>query len=268
MDPVDGRAALARCARSVRVGPLVVGLARPRLMGVRALGLLRALRSLTACATRPPLAQLDPPAREARLASDAAAVETYRDGLRDVVAYVDARPGLFAPDRSATPVLPSREAREAVWVAWQRFLDYVLALHTIGRYYQRFDELGSPARQQSFAIGHAAYVAQYRFALELLDRLARNPALEPQLNEPVPKLGLPKRTYARARFRFFNTGRGTEFAALGLIDESTRRTAPPTLAAGIAEDRAAIWRYGAGREQVMTVANALEVVQQTAFAGW
>jgi hypothetical protein len=104
--------------------------------------------------------------------------------------------------------------------------------------------------------------------LELLDRLDRNPDLQPGLNEPVPELGSPKGTYARMRFRFLNTGRGTEFAALGLIDEDTRRAAPPALAAGIAEDRAALWRYGAGRGSVMTVTNALQVVQRAGFAAW
>jgi Permuted papain-like amidase enzyme, YaeF/YiiX, C92 family len=245
----------------------MVGIAPGRLISVRGLAFLGSL-GLAACASGPPLSQLEPPAREARLASDAAAVETYRAGLREVVAYVDARPDFFARDGSAAPTLPAREAREAVWVAWQRFLDYVLALDTIGRYHQRFAELARPAREQAFAIGHAAYVAQYRFALELLDRLARNPALEPQLNEPVPELGVPKGTYARMRLRFLNTVRATEFAALGVVGEDTKAAASPMLAARIAEDRAAIWRYGAGRGQVMTVTNALEVVQRTAFAGW
>jgi hypothetical protein len=232
------------------------------------LGLALALGSLTACATGPPLAQLDAPTREARLAGDAAAVQIYRAGLRDVVAYVDARPDLFGVDPTRAPVLPPREAREAVWAAWQRFLDYTLALDAIGRAHQRFAELEPRARERSFAIGHAAYVAQYRFALDLLARLDRNPALLPQLNEPVPELGLRKGTYTRARVRFLNAVRGTEFAALGMVDEDAKATALPGLAATIAEDRAAIWRYGAGRGEVLTVKSALQVVQRAAFAGW
>jgi hypothetical protein len=223
---------------------------------------------LGACATDPPLAQLDPPAREARFARDAAAVLVYRTGLRDVVAYVDARPDVFARDRSSHPTLHSREAREAVWAAWQRFLDYVLALDTIGRSHQRFAELPSPAREQSFAVGHAAFVARYRFALELLDRLDRNPDLQPLLNEPVPELGLPKSTYSRVRVRFLNVARSTEFAALGLVAEDAKAGTPAALAGVIAEDRAAIWRYGAGRGSVMTGANALQVLQRAGFAAW
>ena len=227
-----------------------------------------AVLGLVGCAASSPLGGLDPSARDARLAGDAAAVWVYRAGLRDVVAYVDARPDLFAQDRSSRPALPSREAREAVWVAWQRFLDYVLALDTIGRAHQRFAELSPPDRERSLAIGHAAFVAQYRFALDLLDRFDRNPDLQPLLNDPMPELGLPRGTYARLRLRFLNVARSTEFAALGLVAEDTPVAIPTGLAAGVAEDRAIIWRFGAGRGSVMTVTNALQVVQRAAFAGW
>jgi Permuted papain-like amidase enzyme, YaeF/YiiX, C92 family len=231
-------------------------------------GLATSAPGLATSAPGPPLAKLDPPARESRLAGDAAAVQIYRAGLRDVVAYVEARPDLFARDPARAPALPSREAREAIWAAWQRFLDYTLALDAVGRAHQRFAELAPPDRERSFAIGHAAYVAQYRFALDLLARLDRNPALLPQLDEPVPELGLPAGTYTRARVRFLNVVRGTEFAALGLVDEDARAAAPPGMAAAIAEDRAAIWRYGAGRGEILTARSALQVVQRAAFAGW
>jgi hypothetical protein len=224
--------------------------------------------SLVACAPVPPLGQLDPPAREARLASDAAAVVVYRAGLRDVVAYVDARPDLFARDRARAPILPSREAREAIWTAWQRFLDYTLALDSLGRAYQGFDALPSPAREQSFAIGHAAFVATYRFAVELVDRLDRNSDLHPLLNEPIPELGLPRDTYRRLRLRVLNAARATEFAALAAVGGATRDAAPPALAAGLLEDRGALWRYGAGRGLVLTATNARQIVQGVGFAAW
>ena len=234
-----------------------------------ALGLLvLTVLACAACATGSPLARLDPPAREARLQSDVAAVTVYRAGLRDVVAYVDARPDLFSRARAGPPTIPPREVREAVWAAWQRFLDYLLALDTVSRAHHRFAELAPPEREYSLAIGHAAFVAQYRFALELLDRLDRNPDLQPQLNEPVPELGLPRGTYARVRLRFLNVARSTEFAALRMVAGDNQAAVPAELAAAIAEDRAVIWRYGAGRGQVMTVTNAVQVIQRATFAGW
>ena len=150
---------------------------------------------LAACATGPPLTQLDPPVREARLAERRGRGGGLpgRPPRRRRLRRRASRPLRPGPVRRRRR-MPSREAREAVWAAWQRFLDYLLALDTIGRAHQRFAELAPPEREQSFAIGHAAFVAQYRFALELLDRLDRNPDLQPLLNEPVPELGLPTGT--------------------------------------------------------------------------
>jgi hypothetical protein len=236
-------------------------------MGVITGGLVLVALGAGACA-RPPAPSLvspDPPGRDARIAADAAAVRVYRAGLREVVAHVDARPDLFGPPVPAT--VPPREAREAVRVAWKRFLDYVLALDAIARYHHAgFAALPPPAQAQAFAVAHGAFVAQYRAALELLDRLDRNPDLLPLLEESMPELGLPRGTYGRVRTRFLNAIRGTEFAALGLVDEETRAASPLTPL--IAEDRAAIWRYGHGRGPALTAANALRILQRTGFAAW
>jgi len=71
--------------------------------------------------------------------------------------------------------------------------------------------------ERSVLFAHTAFVAQYRFALELLDRLARDPGLAPLLNEGVPELGLPAGTYARIQVRFLNVARVSDFTALGLL---------------------------------------------------
>src|SRR5262245_14973929 len=233
-----------------------------------ALGTGLTLASLAASVTGPSLARPDAATGDGRLAGHARGVVTYRAGLRDVVAYVDARPDLFTRDPSGPVTLPPREARDAVRAAWQRFLDYLLALDTIGREHQRFAELPAPARDRSFAIGHAAYVAEYRFALELFDRLDRNPDLKPLLNDAVPELGLPRGTYTHVRGRFLNLARGTEFAALGVVAQSLSPGQPMELAATIREDRAAIWRYARGRGETLTVATAVEILRRAAFAGW
>ena len=88
------------------------------------------------------------------------------------------------------------------------------------------------------------------------------PALLPLLDEPVPELGLPRGTYGRVRARFLNALRGTEFAALDLVDEETRAASP--LTALIAEDRAAIWRYGRGRGPARSRSKAATA----ASSGW
>ena len=246
-----------------------MGASRPGRMALSRGLVLLGMAGLAACATGPPLAQLD-------RARPRGAARRRRGRGPDLPRRPPRRRRLRR--RASGPLRPgsgaarrrSRRGRRARRSGRRgsAFLDYILALDAIGRAHQRFAELEPPDRERSFAIGHAAYVAQYRFALDLLDRLDRNPDLQPQLNEPVPELGLPPGTYTRARVRFLNVVRGTEFAALGMVDEDVKAAAPPALAATIAEDRAAIWRYGAGRGEVLTVTSALQVVQRAAFAGW
>jgi hypothetical protein len=191
----------------------------------------------------------------------------YRAGLRDVVAAVRAQPGLAPAAGAARPSLPDATARAEVRALWARYLDYLLALDAIGRSYQRFDELAGSARARATSIAHAVFASEYRFALELLDRLDHVPALHVVLNEPVPELGLPGGTYARVRTRFLNVLRGTEFAAWALVVEESA-SGDAALRAAIAEDRAEIWRAGRGRGPVMTLANAVQVVQRTGATAW
>ena len=210
--------------------------------------------------TRPPARRASPATPRRSWSTGPASATSWPTSTRGRISSRETRRG--------APSIPSREARETIWAAWQRFLDYTLALDSLGRAHQGFDALPSPAREQSFAIGHAAFVAQYRFALELLARLDRNPDLQPLLDEPVPELGLPRGTYAHVRLRFLNVARATEFGALAVVDGSTRGAVPTALAAGLLEDRGALWRYGAGRGQLMTGTNALQMVQRAGFAAW
>jgi hypothetical protein len=211
---------------------------------------------------------LEPAARDARLAGDQAAVRRYRDGMRAVVMYVDARPDLFSPGRPTGPRLLLAADREAVLDVWRRFLDYVLALDALAREHDGFDRLPVPARHVSGRIAHAAFVGQYRFALDFLDRTSRDPDLDVLLNEPVPELGLPAGTYARVKFRFLNVIRATQFAAWAVVARGSPADVAPDLAAGLAEDSATLWQAGRGRGPQLTAENALRVVQRAGAAAW
>jgi hypothetical protein len=231
--------------------------------GWRGLGLAAVVLVVTAAS---PAAGLEP--RAARLDGDRAAVLQYRAGLRDVVAAVRAHPDLVSAGGAVPPALPDARTRAEVRSLWARFLDYLLALDAIGRQYQRFDELHGPAQSLATLIGHAVFVAEYRFALDLLDRLDHVPALHVVLNEPVSELGLPRDTYARVRARFLNVLRGSEFAAWTLVGEGPASGVAASLGAAVAEDRAEIGRAGRGRGPVMTLTNAIRIVQRTGAGAW
>jgi hypothetical protein len=206
-------------------------------------------------------------ARAARLDGDTRAALQYRAGLRDVVAFVATRPDLVPPRRDDAPRLPDAVARAEARALWARFLDYLLALDSLARAYQVVDDADGPTRARALLIGHAVFAAGYRFALELLDRLDRAPALHVLLNEPVPEVGLPAGTYAGIRLRFLNPLRASEFAAWGLLLEDTSAEGA-ALRSAIAEDRAEIWRAGRGRGPLLTLTNALQLVQRTGAAAW
>jgi hypothetical protein len=99
----------------------------------------------------------------------------------------------------------------------------VLALDAIGSTPPSTESPNSATGERAFVVRHAAFVAQYRWALELLDRLDRDPGLVSLLDEAIPELGLPTGTYGRLRFRFLNVLRATEFAALGGLREADAR---------------------------------------------
>ena len=66
-----------------------------------------------------------------------------------------------------------REEKEQVWAAWQRFLDYSLALRSTEQYHAGFYRLKPSYREDSFVIGCAANAARYRTSLEFIERIEK-----------------------------------------------------------------------------------------------
>lgn len=187
--------------------------------------------------------------------TEVAEVLRAREGLREVVHFQDERADLFPRIEPKEPRMMTRADKEEVWRAWARFSDHFLALES------RRDAKGPHE-------GYAAFLAQYRWALEFIERAERDPSLHLVLDEPVPELGLPGGAYARFKFRFLNVALGAEFAAFEAL-RKTRGDAPDkAVAAAIAEDAAAIWKVGAGKGEVMTLKNGLKIVGGAAKGSW
>src|SRR5262249_36905657 len=102
-----------------------------------------------------PIYKLDAADLQARLGSDPRSVLVYRDGLQSVIGYVESHPDLFPSRPDATARLWRREEKEDVWNAWQRFLDYMVALDGIEEYHKSYQRLKGTAKQDSFLIGYA-----------------------------------------------------------------------------------------------------------------
>jgi hypothetical protein len=215
-----------------------------------------------------PIHKLSKPELEARLADNARAVQVQRQGLRSVISYLETRPDIFPTERRAESRLLRREEKEAVWSTWQRFLDYIVALDAAVQYHAQFYRLKGTAKEDSFLIGYAAMLAQYRAAMEFIDRVEHNPGLDKVLNDPVPELGLPAGTYAKLKFKYLNVAIATDFAAREVLMKTFSGERRPELRKAIRADADYIWRTGKGRGQVLTAKNALKVVQDGAQSAW
>ncbi|HEX5218116.1 MAG TPA: YiiX/YebB-like N1pC/P60 family cysteine hydrolase [Verrucomicrobiae bacterium] len=215
-----------------------------------------------------PLAKLDKLELEVRLQADARVVQVQRDGLQKVIAFLDSRPDLFPKSPSKDSPLLRREEKEVVWKTWQQFLDYNVGLDSIERYHASFQKLKGAAREQSFVIGYASMLGQYRSALEFIDRVERNPEWDKVLNDPVPELGLPGGMYAKLKFRFLNLGIASEFAAREIVMKTFSGDQLPQLREGIRADAQYIWKADKGKGEVLTAKNALKVIQNGATSAW
>lgn len=195
------------------------------------------------------------------------AIRVSRSGMKEVVGYFGTLAQIF-PEEGRNAVFPGREARLHLWQGWQAFLDHLLTLdRQVGEQMARF-KAGGEKKEASFRLAYAAFLAEYRQALEFIALAERNPAMHVILNEPVPEIGLPEKSYARLKFRFLNVLRGAEFARLDIIYGRYGADPAIPLAAGLEEDRLALWRAGVGAGPELTIQNAMQVVQDSALEGW
>jgi len=208
------------------------------------------------------------PASQERIQGDLKALTIYRGGLNSIIEFAKSRSDLFPLEKQSTARMLSRDQKEAVWNAWKAFLDYTLALDAIGKNYEQFYLKRGAERDHSFLIAYGAFVAQYRFALEFIYLVERDPGFRTLLNEPVPEIGLPKNSYEKVKLRFLNVARAGEFAAL----EATRKTIGDENASASStaahEDATYIWKAGVWKGEELTAKNALRLIKRSGFTAY
>lgn len=189
-----------------------------------------------------------------------------RTGMAALVQQLDLREELFPVDKDHKPQQLSRAGRMELWGNWQRFLDHVLAFDTLTETtFTRYRRSDDP---QDFRLAYAAFLSQYRFSLEYITLIERNPAMHIMLNEPVPEIGLPEQTYTRLKFRFLNVLRGADFARLDLLYKYYGEDSRLSFTVGLEEDRQQLWQAGRWQGPKHTAENALQIVQDLTKTGW
>lgn len=208
------------------------------------------------------------PTFQKRIAADSKAFVILRNNLVKASEFARSRPDLFNPAKDKRNGLLTREDKLAIWNTWSSVLDSIAGLDQLRRGHKKFDQFQDYERKKtSFAIANASFLASYRHALEFIALVDRNPALDIILNEEVPELGIPSRSFGRFKFRFLNVAIAGEFAALQVIAK-TYGNGPQELRDTIGDDSRVIWEMGKGKGYGLTLKNALAIVQKTGFAAW
>ncbi len=211
-------------------------------------------------------------AKDISAAKDAAinAVRVTRDGLENILVFVDDHPEIFLPPEKPNSKMISAEKRVVVRETWQSLLDHIFLLDSIGHRYSEQYFLAKSRRQAAdyFFISFAAFLTEYRYALDFIERIERHPPLDVILNDPVPEFGLAPASYAAFKFRFLNILRGAEFARLQVLYTFYENISENPFASQIEEDTELLWKAGRGKGTRMTAENVLDVISDLGFTAW
>lgn len=185
---------------------------------------------------------------------DTTAITVYRHGLLNITSYL----GSVPVDGTK---LPTREERQNARLMWRSFLDYQLALESIRTANSDFLERSGAARNRGFRQYFAAWLAQYRTALQFIEAAERHPEYHSILNERDPTLGLVSGAYSDFKFRWLNVARAGEFATFALLDSTLGGTDVP----GAREDARYLLAAGQRSGPAETMRNAARIVQSAAW---
>lgn len=199
-----------------------------------------------------------------QLNADISALKAARIGLQDVNAFLAEHSELTSIGKNE---IPASQERKALLEAWQSFLDHLMALDVIGaRANLLYTSESTSQKEAEFQLAYAAFLTQYRHALEFLKQTERTPALHAILNEPIPELGLPAGTYASVKFRFLHAQRAAEFVALGIRFKQIKHPLP--LQSLIKDDTRYIMSLNEHQGVLLTAKNAGRIVSDTMFTAW
>jgi len=202
-------------------------------------------------------------------ADDVHVLKVTRQGMVEVLSYMKSRPDIFPPAKINSKQLLTRSQKQIAWQTWQTFLDQILVLDSLGGKQSRnYNEFKGAEKKQAFFLAYAAFLAQYRYAMDFIALAENSPALHVVLNESVSEIGLPEGSYAKLKFRFLNVLRGAEFVRLNVLYKYYFKEKQVPLEEEISADSNAIWKAGQGQGPKMTTENAFQIVKDKGFTVW
>ncbi|MCU7959109.1 MAG: hypothetical protein KZQ58_03735 [gamma proteobacterium symbiont of Bathyaustriella thionipta] len=196
-------------------------------------------------------------------------VRQARQELQGILKLVTSRPDLFPAQKLPKKKFSSREQRLMIWHTWHNFLQNILILDEVERDLSNLQGYNSEqAKETGFRIRFAAFLAEYRFSMDFIERMENDPGMHITLNEAVAEMQMPADTYSRLKFRFLNISRGMEFARLNSLYHLYGKDHQLSLTQGMDADIKAIWNAGKGRGPKQTLKNAVRISKDAGFDAW
>lgn len=198
---------------------------------------------------------------------DMKSLVVYRSGLQSISAYIKSGTDLFSPEKNSNGMI-SAPHREEIKSLWKSICDYYLAIDSIDLYHRDYSTLSDRSQINSFNICRAAMLTEYRFALNFIVEAEKVKGLDTVLNDSIPEIGLPSGTYDSFKYRFLNVKIASEFAAFEAVSVVQGKPDNKTLAKGIKDDSAEIWKLGVWKGEALTLKNGADILKNTGKRTW
>jgi hypothetical protein len=193
--------------------------------------------------------------------TDVQAIRIQRQGLLNLISYIDQRPEIFNRP-THIPMLLNRTEKQRVLDVWRLYLDYMATLGILADENELHRQQSSAEFDRRMQIHGFATTAYYRFGLEFISRLGQDPELVKWLNLAHADSNLPANMYQKFGNQVlsdWNTVRFDDLTSNLSVD------AQSSFAAQFSADRLAV------RQQSRTgllVANSAGTVTRSLFKTW
>lgn len=151
----------------------------------------------------------------------------------------------------------SNDERQMLREAWMQILSKQAELHSIELEMEKFhsQEKDTFLKEDYFTLKYAAYMAQYRTAIEFIRAMRTVPTADKVLNERFDEFKLDRQTFADFKFEYLNLQKFTQYSGHKLAALSEKNESSP-LNDSINEDEDYIDKFNRYKGTIYTIKNA------------
>ena len=184
-----------------------------------------------------------------------------RNGLLSVINHLKTGNSFDQSDKTKKTNILNEQKRVYLKSAWMVFLDYFLTIEALENELKNIKVYSRHSESRLFHIKRSAFLAKYRFALELINEMEKDTAFHTVLNDKIPEEGFPSGLYSKLKFNYLNVMTATEFAAYSSLLINYEKPENRILINAADDDSKYLWNAGKGKGEIMTARNSLAVIK-------